>query len=534
MSAFVERALSAVLAGCIVSLSAGCVSPTTDFCGDETDVCPSGERCLRISGVEQCHKTCADSPSCSDSSPLCDDALKVCRECFPGEDALCQARNASTPRCVKGRCAACRPPSDVAAESSECGVTSAAISASPVCDPRSYACRPCLRHSECASGICVKDGSDAELGIPRGACVPSKQVLVVDQDLCSGTGPSFCTLKQAIAKLDADHRYILLRKGVSTVDFNELQIGMQTSHKGQILHIVGPLADQSPSSIASEPRAAIGGSKLKDGLTVTQSSVFLDGVLVRGNHVGVQCTGAEAKLSLVRSYLTGNDTAIMASAGCRLSVTDSWLGRGPNNSTFRQATGNIRGIEISGSDFSIVNTVFSDNGDFRQDGFGGVRVRSLSTGTRRSTIVNSTIYQTSGLLKLGKYFTSLLCDTAVGDRLVVMNTLLLGDSNLQMTPEEHYVDPTCGAVISHVASNDSALGSGQSVVLPMGVIPLRNAAERDLRPVAPGVSEGPQIQTAGAVQVEVSGERIVAPTTDLDGRSRPQSAVAIGAFEPVP
>lgn len=533
MSAVAKRALSAVLAGCFVSVFAGCVSPSADFCGDD-DRCMSGEQCVQIRGIEQCHKTCQDSQSCADSVPLCDGDLKVCRACFPGEDALCQARSASTPRCVNGRCAACRPPGDVAAESSECGVTSAVLSANPVCDPRSYGCRPCLRHSECASGVCAKDGSDADLGIPRGACVPSSQVLVVDQDLCSGTGPSFCSLKQAIAKLDASHRYILLRKGSSTVDFGDLQIGTQTSHKGQILHIIGPLADQSPSSIASEPRATIGGSKLKDGLSVSQASVFLDGVYVRGNRVGVQCSGAEAKLSLVRSFLTGNDTAIAASAGCRLSVTDSWLGRGPKATALGDAPGNVRGIDISGSDFSVVNTVFSDNGDFRQDGFGGIRVRSLSASTRRSTVVNSTMYQTSGLLKLGKFFTSVLCDVAVGDRLVLMNTLFLGDSKLLTSPEEHYIDPTCGALISHVASNDPALSTGQSVVLPMGVIPLRNAAARDLRPVAPGVSEGPQIQTAGAVQIEVSSERIVAPTMDLDGRSRPSSAVAIGAFEPVP
>ena len=95
-------------------------------------------------------------------------------------------------------------------------------------------------------------------------------------------------------------------------------------------------------------------------------------------------------------------------------------------------------------------------------------------------------------------------------------------------------DPTCGALLSHVGSNDPALGAGQSVVLPMDATPLRNAAARDLRlPVTP-VSEGPQLQTSGALQIEVSGERILAPTMDLDGRSRPTSAVAIGAYEPIP
>lgn len=528
-----DRALPAVLLTCSWGFAVGCASPTADLCGDDHS-CPSGEQCLRIGSVEECRKSCTQSVTCDDGSPLCDGELKVCRSCFPGEDALCAARSPSTPRCVSGRCAACRPPVDVAAESSECGVTSAVLSPSPICDPRSFACRPCLRHSECASGVCVKDGSDADFGVPRGACIPPKQVLVVDQELCSGSGPSYCTLRQAIAKLDSDHRYIVLRKGASTTDFGDLQIGTQTSHKGLTVHIIGPLADQSPATATIEPRAMIGGSKVKDGLTVSQSSVYLDGVYVRGNRVGVQCTGSDAKLSVVRSYLTGNDTAMVAAAGCRLSVADSWLGRGPKSSVFGDAPGNVRGIEVSGGDFSIVNTVFADNGDFRQDGFGGIRVRSLSPGLRRSTVVNSTLYQQSGLLKLGKYFTSLMCDVAVGDRLVVLNTLLLGDKPLLSSPEEHYVDPTCGALLSHVGSNDPALGAGQSVVLPMDATPLRNAAARDLRlPVTP-VSEGPQLQTSGALQIEVSGERILAPAMDLDGRSRPTSAVAIGAYEPVP
>jgi len=422
----------------------------------------------------------------------------------------------------------------VAAESSECGVTTSVLSSSPVCDPRSFACRPCQRHSECSSGVCAKDGSDIDFGVPKGACVPAKQVLVVDQGLCSGTGPSYCSLRQAIAKLDTDHRYIVLRKGASATEFNDLLIGSLPSHKGLSVHLIGPLADISPATATSEPLVMIGASKLKDGLSISQASVSLDGVYVKGNRIGVQCTGSDSKLSVVRSYLTGNDTALLASAGCRLTVADSWLGRGPKAGAFGDALGNVRGIEVNGGDFAIVNTVLADNGDFRQDGFGGIRVRALSPGLRRSTVVNTTLYQQSGLLKLGKYFTSLLCDVAVGDRVVMLNTLLLGDKPLLSSPEEHYVDPTCGAVLSHIGSNDPLLGGGQSVVLPMDAAPLRNAAARDLRLPATPSSEGPQLQNSGVVQIEVSGERILAPTTDLDGRSRPTSAVAIGAYEPVP
>lgn len=532
MSVRLARALSALVLG-IALAGSGCATPGGSICGDDRS-CNTGEQCLLIGDTEACHKSCTGTNGCDDNSPVCDGSLKVCRSCFPGEDSLCAARSAATPRCLKGRCVACVPPGDVAAESSECGVSSMVRSASPVCDPRSYGCRPCLRHSECASGICVKDGSDVDFGIPRGACVPTKQVLVVDQELCSGAGPAFCTLRQAIARIDADHRYVLLRKGAGAADFGDLQIGTQASHKGLTIHIVGPLADIPPETATSEPRAVLGGASLKDGLTVTQSSVYLDGVYVRGNRAGLVCIGADAKLSVNRSFFAGNDTAMVTSTSCKLSVSDSWLGRGPRASVFADAPGNIRGIDVAGGDFAIVNTVFSDNGDFRQDGFGGIRIRSLSIGTRRSTVINSTLYQQSGLLKAGKYFTAVLCDNPVGDRLVLFNTLLLGDKALLASPEEHYIDSTCGATISHLGSNDPWLTAANSVVLPMESMPLRNAAARDLRlPATPG-AEGPVLQNGGVPMIEVGGERIVAPSFDLDGRSRPTGSLAIGAFEPVP
>ena len=268
-----------------------------------------------------------------------------------GEDSLCAARSAATPRCLKGRCVACRPPGDVASESSECGVSSSVLSPSPVCDPRSYSCRPCLRHSECASGICVKDGSDVDFGIPRGACVPTKQVLVVDQELCSGHRS--CILYAAPS--DKPHRrrpsLHLAGKGAGATDFGDLQIGTKASHKGLTIHIVGPLADIPPETATSEPRAVLGGAPLKDGLTVTQSSVFIDGVYVRGNRAGLVCIGADAKLAVNRSYFAGNDTAIVTSTNCKLSLGDSWFGRGPRASVFGDAPGNVRGIDVAGGDF---------------------------------------------------------------------------------------------------------------------------------------------------------------------------------------
>lgn len=86
--------------------------------------------------------------------------------------------------------------------------------------------------------------------------------------------------------------------------------------------------------------------------------------------------------------------------------------------------------------------MFADNGDPRLDGFGGVRVRSLSVGSRsRSGILNSTFLQQSGLIKFGKYYQGVLCGlrgrrSAGGDEHPAVDR-----RPLQTMPEEHYIDP---------------------------------------------------------------------------------------------
>ena len=154
-----------------------------------------------------------------------------------------------------------------------------------------------------------------------------------------------------------------------------------------------------------------------------------------GNRAGLVCIGADAKLAVNRSYFAGNDTAIVTSTNCKLSLGDSWLGRGPRASVFGDAP------VMSAASTSRAVIFGGEHGLFRQRRFSARWLwrdsHSFAVGrVRRSTVVNSTLYQQSGLLKLGKYFTSVMCDVPVGDRLVLLNTLMLSDKAALTSPED--------------------------------------------------------------------------------------------------
>lgn len=531
-------ALSGVLTG---APSGGCKPADEPTCGGGV-ACTEGQRCVlgEEDGQGMCVTSCDSSKSCGEATPVCDRQELFCRACFPGEDAACLLRDPQHPRCGGGRCVGCLSPRAYSAQATECQGSRATPALTPVCDKQQSTCRACQRHSECDSGVCAKDGSGASFGVPQGSCVPVEQVMVVNQDLCTSAGPVFCTLKQALAQVDMKRRYIVVRKSAVASDFSDLQIGYLPSHQQYPLTLIGPLADGPPTSVSSPPLVNLGGVSSKDSLTITSSRVIVEGFPIRNGKAGIACQGSGAQVRVVRSFLSGNDTALLATAGCSLTVEQCWFGRAPDSSVFRGSPMNARTIDVTASDFWVINSVLADNGDPRLDGFGGVRVRSLSVGSHsRSGILNSTFMQQSGLIKFGKYYQGVLCDSGVGDRLVVMNTLLWSDAPLQTMPEEHYIDPGCGASLHHNASNDPAINSmtaDKSLVLPMTAAPFASAMTRDLH-LGPRLTvEGRSPSDSGLTVLDLAPDRILAPTTDLDGRPRAQAggAISIGAYEPAP
>ncbi len=532
--------------GALLSLSASC-TPSGDVSCADGMLCAPGQRCqVTINADENgdgevrgvCRPVCASAQSCDVDAPVCDRAESMCRPCYPGEDALCLARSSSTPKCgPTGRCVQCVAvaQSGGVAEVKECQGKDA-LSTAPVCDAKTAACRACQLHSECASGVCAKDDSGRAWGVGRGSCVPVAQVLTVDQSLCSRSGPVFCTLRQAVERLDATHRYVLLRRAASTTDFTDLQIGGQPGQQDLPIHVIGPLADQSPAQAKTLPLVQLGGAMGKDALTITSAKVTVEGVYIKGGRAGLVCLGSGAQLRVVRSFITGADTGVYAASGCQLTVEQSWFGRGPAQGVYSETVGNKRSIEIASADFAISGSVFADNGDFRTDSFGGLRVRSLTAGkTTRSSLINNTFFQQSGLLKTGKYYTGVLCDSVAGDRLAIVNTLFLTEMPLLTTPyQEHYIDPSCGAVLSHLASNDPTLTDDGSLVLPMDTAVLRDGPGRDLRLSSSIPQSGTTVRNGGTPVFKVGADTLSAPAVDQDGKPRvlTGAGVSIGAYEP--
>jgi hypothetical protein len=513
----------------------GCVTSGDLTCADGVP-CADGERCILSSEDDDrgmCAPACSSSQSCPGSAPLCDTMQRACRTCLPGEDAACSARDPSLPRCGGGRCVQCVSPRPDSTQAAECqGAMHSMLSSTPVCDAKANTCRACQLHRECDSGVCAKDGSGASYGVPQGSCVPVEQVMVVDPNLCTSFGPVFCTVKQAFDRIDAQHRYVLVRRSTTPADFTNLQLGYLPSHQQYPLQLIGPLADQPPTSASSPPMATLGGVAGMTALAITSSRVVIEGMPIRDGKAGIVCQGASAQVRVVRSLLSGNDTALSASAGCSLSVEQTWLGRAPDTSVFAGSSGNARSLDVTASDFRVENSVFADNGDPRQDGFGGVRVHSLSTGSQtRSVIVNSTFMQQSGLIKGGQYYTTLMCDVPVGDRLVIFNTLMYTDQALHVMPDEHYLDPACGASLHHNASNDPLLTDDKSVVLPMNSMVFSGAAARDLH-----LAVGSPLNTGGLPALDLAPDHLSAPGIDMDGRTRNLTGgvLSIGAYEPAP
>jgi len=475
---------------------------------------------------EACRAACSVSLSCPAAAPICDETFAVCRACSPGEDRRCRERGDGAQHCVAGRCVACIAPRGVPAEVAGCD------SESPICDEHS--CRACTRHSECQSGVCAKDDSGAASGIKKGSCVPAEQVLVVDQDLCSRSGPVYCTPQQAFLHVNKTQRYVLLRRGATPDDFSSLTFGDLPSQTMQQVRVIGPLADNPPHRAPGLPLLSIGNLTGKNGLIISHGRIILEGLFVRDARIGIGCTGSDAEVQIERSFLSGNGTAIAASGGCKLRISDTWIGSGPVGTGFVGLPGNVRGIEVNGAELHIENSLFVDDGDFRQDALGGIYVKGLA-GSVPSTIVNTTFFQQNGVLKGGRYVTTLLCDAPVGERLVVLNSLLLSDLRLAESPEERYFDPVCGARIEHLASNDSALTANGSALLPTDASLFVDAKGRDLRPVDGSDAGRQAIKNGGVRSITVSGQLIKAPATDLDGQVRPVSGevLSVGAFEPV-
>jgi hypothetical protein len=387
--------------------------------------------------------------------------------------------------------------------------------------------------------VCAKDHLAESYGLPKGSCVPADQVLVVDPSLCQDTGPIFCTPKQALDRLSSRRRYVIVRRSARESDFADIEVGRFES-PGLDLHLIGPLADGSPVSAGMKPAVHIGMAGRRGFIVRGGTKATLEGFLIHRSDLGIYCNGqagTETQVRVVRSLIANNTTGFQILNECRLVLEESWVGRGPAG-VFGDLPGNLLAFHIEGGDFDIRNSVIADNGDLPRRLFGGLRVRSLSTGAggkRMSSIVNSLFYGQLAWINIGDdRVTSVMCDGPINNRLVVLNTSFFQDPEIPLY--DRNIAANCNAAIFNVATDEQALSGSGVVYVPRGQSPgFRAAKQRDFHLAEATTELQRRIREGGAVRVTAFDKgTFSAPEGDLDGRPRPlqSNRVSIGPYEP--
>ncbi|HND11616.1 MAG TPA: right-handed parallel beta-helix repeat-containing protein [Pseudomonadota bacterium] len=352
----------------VVMLAMGCGSAsmvidcvlTPDICGPGGECDAETRQCRRKAG-----SPCVSSEQCAqDDRPVCNGAICVACDVLStpeSADQACQQKNQKgVAACLragirKGSCGECRL-------DAHCGDGSR-----PICDPSTFTCRACQKHSECTdSQVCNLGGGLVDLpDIKVGQCVPVSKVVFVDADRCprSGSGPTgsadkpYCEISSALGKAD----FVVVRPRTSG-----LYGGLSVSD-GKRTTIVGPGRDaMTPVQVAA---LSVSGS---------QTALVVSDITVRGDSVGASC-GKDGNLWVLRSIVQNGAVGIEA-LGCNRLVIEQSIVSGNRSLGLRIGTGTRQ--------YRIVNNVFSGNGQ-SVGGFGVFVAAGVSGLLSFNTILNN-------------------------------------------------------------------------------------------------------------------------------------------------
>jgi hypothetical protein len=256
---------------------------------------------------------------------------------LPTKRARTKTRKASPPASARGlRKGSC----------GECRLDAHCTDASkPICDPSSFTCRACQKHSECSESLlCNLGGGVVDVpSIKVGQCVPISKVVFVDADRCPRGGPSptgsserpFCEITNAVGKGE----FIVVKPRSSG-----LYSGLGLSD-GKRTTIVGPGRDvPSPVQIAAL------------SVTGSQTALVVSDVVIRGDTVGLMC-GRDGSLWVLRSLIQNSSVGI-DSLGCNRLVVEQSIVLGNRSLGLRIGTGTRQ--------YRVINNVCNGNGQSRR------------------------------------------------------------------------------------------------------------------------------------------------------------------------
>jgi hypothetical protein len=279
---------------------------------------------------------CTTNDECAAPTAVCETASRTCVECTPAEPAACT------------------------------GTT-------PVCGDND-ACRACSAHGECASAVCLPDGSCADEG----------NVAYVAQ----GGGGTACTRTAPCGTLDA---------------------GLQTN-KPTVKIAAGLVKDNKPTTIDGKNVTILAdpGAKLDrdgDGATLVVKSaganVSIFDLELTGqtgltdSAIELQPNGGAPQLTLTRVTVDGNQGGGISASGGTLSISRSTIsgnaggGIAASGGTLSISRSTISGnagggitVAGAGARFDITNSFITRNGNPSTSDVGGVSLSTSTTGNR--------------------------------------------------------------------------------------------------------------------------------------------------------
>ncbi len=493
--------------------------------------CEPGRFCKPIDGDPNKLGMCVTSEctagaavnGCPAASPVCvSGRCKACEnndECLATSPAqpLCQTATGS----LKGRCLECMTPANCAARSPKLG-----------CDMSDGLCKPCTRHDQCAAQVCVKDETLNVSSIPTpmrlktGDCVPQSGILTVDVSPC----PTCGTLQAQINAASIQQPYIL----VKTYD-EKSPIIVNAKADLPELHIVTATADSSPAQLAQAPPATMHYQNMAIPLLTVRSgaSLTLEGMLIYNSSTGILCdsdngsgTYVPTGLTVRRSIIGLTDQAIRTRPRCQLTLDQSYIGMGP--ASFGSFTGgNFLALNLDGTSFEIVNSVFNHNVGMSAMAFAGLTVSNTTSLTGLTgRIINSTFYRhepTNTSVPL-----AIQC-SGTPVNLTIFNSLFVNTAAFPMAGR-NYIGTNClpPGTIDYIATDESlpiAKAGPNLIAATESVLTAPQSGDLSLVKTAPS-----GVLTGGAKTLN----GVAAPAVDVRGTTRGATKVSIGAFEVAP
>lgn len=287
------------------------------------------------------------------------------------------------------QCSGAKPVCDVMG-SQECvqciapDQTSECAGTTPICGSDDK-CQACTAHAQCASNVCLPDGS----------CSDGGNVAYVDP---AGTDNNTCTKAMpctTVAKALATNRpYVKLRGTTSEqVTINNQNVTLLADPGAKLTYTGGP---GILLKIDGTSKVSLYDLQIADALGMTGTGVSLQ-------------NGNTATVSLNRVKIAGNGGSGVSAAGGTLTISQSTI------------SGNSGGgVSITSTQFDLTNNMIVKNGSATSS-FGGVLISQANAGTRK--LAFNTIAQnqaTSGITP------GVLC-AAVANAVTFTNSVVYGN-----------------------------------------------------------------------------------------------------------